>query len=402
MSKNQRTRAAVRATTMTSSIHDTAPREIVGRDTTLRFSMQHQAAAFAALEVLESGDVDRVYCDYHDDFVVRRRASKGETFHFYQVKTKAKPNYQWTLREVFALKKSGQKSDKESLKAIQSSFAGKLLLHALTFKTACREVTLLTNVHFNDDVQTAVDELRSGKPASKPLCILIEKLGEIFEVELGKKAALEIASKLTLLPNVKYIGDPEKNFAIEAREAIFQYSEVDLSHEEAAKIASSLLALVQKKSMKSISGLTLTQLDDTVGIGLHDLLSILSVSPQSYRALIAGEDPKPLRTASFIQRRLSALGATDGMIEYASQAKVDWDIWLRTQRHTYLEMHLNFLLQTITEIRRKWMRSGGNFDVLNQSIADAMGTASVKNIQPLTQELVFGGVMADWVRNESA
>jgi hypothetical protein len=387
---------------MTSSIHDKAPRETVGRDTTLRFGMQHQAAAFAALEVLDSGDVDRVYCDYHDDFVVRRRASEGETYHFYQVKTKAKPNHQWSLREVFALKKSGQKTDNESLKAIQNSFAGKLLLHALTFKTMCRKVTLLTNVHFDDDVQAAVNELRTGKPASKAICLLIEKLGEIFEVELGKEAALEIASKFTLLPNVNYIGDPEKNFAVEAREAIFQYSEVDLSREEAAKIASGLLALVQKKSMKSISGLTPTQLDDTVGIGLHDLLSILSVSPQSYRALIAGEDPKPLRTASFIQRRLSALGAIDSMIEYASQTKVDWDIWLRTQRHIYPEMHLNFLFQTITEIRSKWMRSGGDFSVLNTSIADAMAGARVKNIQPLTLDLVFGGVMADWVRSESA
>ena len=385
-----------------TSIHDVAPREVVGRETMLRFNMQHQAAAYAALEVLESGDVDRVYCDYHDDFVVRRQSSAGTNYHFYQVKTKGKANHLWSLREIFALKKSGQKADKGSLQAIQNSFAGKLLLHALTFKTACREVTLLTNIHFSDDVLNAVQELQSGRPTSKTICFLIEKLGDIFEAELGKDAAIEIARKLSLLANVKYIGDPEKTFALEAREAIFLYSDVDLTREEAAKIASGLLALVQKKSMTSIKGMTPDKLDDSVGIGLQDLLSILSVTPATYRALVGGADPKPLRTASFLQRRLSALGAEENMVEYATQAKVDWDIWLRNARHIYPESQLNFLLQTITEIRAKWMRSGGDFDVLNQAITDTMSSANDQSIQALTPGLLFGGVMADWVRKESA
>jgi len=385
-----------------TSIHDVEPREVVGRETMLRFHMQHQAAAYAALEVLESGDVDRIYCDYHDDFVARRQSSTGIIYHFYQVKTKGKANHLWSLRQVFALKKSGQKADKGSLQAIQNSFAGKLLLHALTFKTACREVTLLTNVHFNDEVLSAVKELQSGKPTSKTICFLIEKLGDIFETELGEDAAIEIAKKLSLLPNVKYIGDPEKTFAAAAREAIFRYSEVDLTREEAAKIASGLLALVQKKSMTSLEGITQDKLDDSVGIGLQDLLSILSVTPQTYRALVAGEDPRPLRTASFLQRRLSSLGAQESMVEFATQAKVDWDIWLRNARHTYPESQLNFLLQTIAEIRTKWMRSGGEFIVLNQAITDTMSRASDQSIQALTSDLLFGGVMADWVRKESA
>ena len=368
----------------------------------LRFNMQHQAAAYAALEVLESGDVDRVYCDYHDDFVVRRQSPAGTNYHFYQVKTKGKANHLWSLSEVFALKKSGQNGDRDSLQAVQNSFAGKLLLHALTFKTACREVTLLTNVHFSDDVVNAVQELQSGKPTSKTICFLIERMGDIFEAELGKDAAIKIARKLSLLPNVKYIGESEKIFAAETREAIFQYSEVDLTHEEAAQIASGLLALVQKKSMTSIKAMTPDKLDDSVGIGLQDLLSILSVTPQTYRALVTGADPKPLRTASFLQRRLSALDAEEDMIEFATRAKVDWDIWLRNARHTYPESELNFLLQTITDIRTQWMRSSGEWSVLDQAITKSMAGTSAQNIQALTRDLLFGGVMADWVRKESA
>jgi len=152
--------------------------------------------------------------------------------------------------------------------------------------------------------------------------------------------------------------------------------------------------------MTSLKGITQDKLDDSVGIGLQDLLSILSVTPQTYRALVAGADPKPLRTASFLQRRLSSLGAEESMVEYATQAKVNWDIWLRNARHTYPESQLNFLLQTIAEIRTKWMRSCGEFDVLNQAITGTMSSA--QSISALTVDLLFGGVMADWVRKESA
>lgn len=368
----------------------------------LRFAMQHQAAAYATLEVLESGEVDKIYCDYHDDFVVRRQASGTTTFHFYQVKTKEKTNYQWSLQEIFALKKRGQKSDPESLQAIQNSFAGKLMLHALTFKSACREVTLLTNVHFKDDVLNAIKEIQSGKPTSKEICFLIEKLGAIFEVELGHEAALDIAKKLTLLANVDYIGDQQNNFATKAREAIWKYSEIDLSHNEASKIAADLVSLVEKKSISSIKGIKPDELDDVVGIGLNDLLSVLSISRQTYDALLAGEDPKALKTASFIQRRLSSAGMTQEMIEYASQKKVEWDIWLRTARHVYTEMDLNFLLEEINKIRRKWLLAGGDFGELREKISEFLHDSNLKKAMPLTAELLFGGVMADWVRKESA
>src|SRR5690606_18737475 len=50
-------------------IHEKEPRETVGRNTVARFRMQFQPAAYAALEILSGKEIDRVYCDYHDDFV---------------------------------------------------------------------------------------------------------------------------------------------------------------------------------------------------------------------------------------------------------------------------------------------------------------------------------------------
>jgi hypothetical protein len=192
------------------------------------------------------------------------------------------------------------------------------------------------------------------------------------------------------------------DFAVAAREAIFRYSEIDLEHHEASEIAAGLVSLVGRKSIVSLEGLTPDKLDDTVGVGLSDLLAILSISSEAYHALLAGDDPKVLKTASFIQRKLKAAGATDSMIEFASQQKVQWDIWLRNARHAYLEFNLNFLLQRIDELRADWLAKGGQFQHLYNLIEAACEEMQVKEFATLNKELVTGGVIAAWVRKESA
>lgn len=114
-------------------IHEKAPRETVGRETTNRFRMQFQAAAFAALEILSGKGVDRVYCDYHDDFVVRQNIDGVTEYHFFQVKTKGRANQQWNVDEVFSLKKRGKLDTEEKLAAIRDSIAGKLFVHTIEF-----------------------------------------------------------------------------------------------------------------------------------------------------------------------------------------------------------------------------------------------------------------------------
>ena len=125
-------------------IHERAPRETVGRDTVMRFRMQFQAAAFAALEILRGKEVDRIYCDYHDDFVVRRTYAGIVEYHFFQVKTKGKANQQWDIDGIFALKKRGALDTAEKLEAIRGSIAGKLFVHTIEFGEQCREVSVLS------------------------------------------------------------------------------------------------------------------------------------------------------------------------------------------------------------------------------------------------------------------
>ncbi len=69
-------------------LHEVDPREQDGRDTLSRYKAQTRAASLASLEILENNTVDRVFCDWHDDFVVRKVIDGKTHYHFFQVKTK--------------------------------------------------------------------------------------------------------------------------------------------------------------------------------------------------------------------------------------------------------------------------------------------------------------------------
>ena len=381
-------------------LHNAPPRETIGRETALRFRMQYQAAAYAALEILQGGGVDRVYCDYHDDFVVRHSTESGPSYHFFQVKTKSKLSQQWTLVEVFALKKTGALDTEEKLQNIRDSIAGKLFAHTVQFGEQCRAVTILSNVHFKDDVEQAVEALQAGSSSKPHLSRLLDKFGSIFApgktltpVELKKAQA-----KLSLAPGVHHIGDTLEPFTVAARQAIWTYSEIDLRSHEIDEIARSLVELVMTKSCERISGCTTTDLDQATAVSLKDLLDVLSISTPVYENLLAGHDPQAIKSASILQRKLKQAGASEASIETASRQKVAWDVWLRTNRHVHTEMDLEALLQEIETACTNWLLAGGRLIDLRALLAQLLATDFSKGFKTLDGDLLFGAVMAAMVR----
>lgn len=386
-----------------TSIEIVAPPEGVGRETVLRFDMQFQAAAYAALQILEGKGIDCVYCDYHDDFVVRRVVNGETTYHFFQVKTKAKLNHQWTLAEVFAFKKSGQKSDADSLTKIRKSFAGKLLLHGILFDETCSGATLLSNVHFNDEVINAVEALRGKAPRCKASKFLSENFSAIFTLKpaASTEAVAQILSKLSLQPSVDYIGRERDVFARAARSAIYQYSEIDLDHQETEELANGLVDLVYRKSKVPLEDVAPTDISSRIGVGLDDLLEVLSISRAAYDALLGGVDSKVLKQASVIQRWLKRAGAREEMIEFASQQKVAWDIWLRNARHIYSPMDLAVLLDSVDKIYDKWAKDDSGFQSLNELLEALSQNLAIQKFEGLGRELLFGAISSVVVRRLS-
>lgn len=387
--------------TATDVLIDVAPKEEVGRETLSRYDMQFQAAAFAALEILEGGEVLCVYCDYHDDFVVKRQKGRLITYHFFQVKTKGKLNHQWSLLEVLAFKKKGQTVDDDALGKIRSSFIGKLLEQGVRFGDACFAVTLLSNVHFHDDVVTVVEEWRARKKESKPSKLVVENFSRIFGIdpEWAEIDVQNTLAKVALSPGVTYIGSDRERFVNASRTAIYKFSEVDLDFFEITDLANNLLDMVYQRSKGSLAGVDVKAIESRAGIVLDDLLKVLSISPTAYRALLAGEDVKVIKTASILQRVLKLSGASPQMIEFASVQKVAWDVWFRNARHSYSDLDLALLLQNLDDTCRKWRLAGATFDGLDGLIEKFLGGPSVGKFAGLTREMVFGGVCAALVRS---
>ena len=382
------------------TIHEKAPRETVGRDVVVRFRMQFQAAAFAALEILSGKEVDRIYCDYHDDFVVRKTVAGVVEYHFFQVKTKGKPNEQWDVDEVFALKKKGALDTKDKLEAIRNSIAGKLLVHTIEFGDQCREVTLLTNVHFKDEVHDVVADLSAGSSAKKYTRQLIEKFGDIISPKSPlSPAQVEAArKKLSLLSNVQYIGDTLEAFGVAAHHAIWKHSEIALHQHEVERIARSLVTLVEERSCAPIGGLSKADIEVATGVGLEDLLQVLSISTQVYHTLLQGGDPDAIKNASILQRKLKEAGTSEAMIESASRAKVSWDVWMRNARHTFPDFKLDLLLEEIDKKCRAWLLGGGALADLEKCITELLDSAVGKQFPALDVDLLFGALCAAIVR----
>lgn len=382
------------------TIHDVALREVAGRTTVSRFRMQFQAAAYASLEILSGKEVDRVYCDYQDDFVVRRTVAGNVEYHFFQVKTKGRANQQWNVDEVFSLKKKGALDTEGKFEAIRQSMAGKLFVHTIEFGDQCREVTVLSNVHFDEDVHSVVESLSTGSSGKKYITQFIERFAEI--VSPGKPLTSEVLEaarkKLTLHGSVHYLGETLEAFGIAAHNAIWQHSEIDLHKHEVDEIANSLVTLITKKSCSPISGLSKADIDLATGVGLDDLLKVLSISTQVYKNLLAGDDPSAIKAASILQRKLKEAGASESMIEDASQAKVSWDVWVRSARHTFPDFTFNLLLDEIDKKCGAWLLGGGVLSDLEQFVVDVLDSNLGKKFTTLNTDLVFGAFCASIVR----
>lgn len=379
------------------------PTEDVGRDTLSRYDMQFQAAAYAALQILEGKEVDCVYCDFHDDFVVRRVVDGNTAYHFFQVKTKQKLNHQWSLNEVFAFKARGQKADPESLAKVRESFGGKLLLHGIVFDDVCTEATLLSNVYFADDVVEAVEQLCGKVPVGKAADFLYTNFSAIFSIApvLSDEKTGDLLSKLSLRPAVSYIDKDRDAFANAARSALYQYSEIDLTFYETKELANGLVDLVSRKSKAPLAGVAVGDIGARVGVGIDDLLEVLSISRAAYDALLKGAEPKALKQASAIQRWLKNAGAGDAMIEFVSQKKVDWDIWLRNARHIYSPLDLNQLLDQLDKLYAQWAKSGDGFPSLNQLLEDLVLEPFLTRFSGLDRELLFGAIASVVVKVSS-
>ena len=397
-------------------LHQVPPREVTGRDVIERFRVQFRAAGLACLKILEGKNIDRVFCDFHDDYVVREIMNGAKIYHFVQVKTKSAKKHQWRRLELFGLPKRLPKKPHKDLhlpgghpppgekdcEKITSSFIGRLLIHTANFKDACASVTFETNVHFHEDVESIDVALKSANFNEPTLRYLADNYAAICGSN-GPATPPEIERRLGLIRlsgENHHLHPHDHQFEVAAKQAIFDRCEVDLTHTEGIELAIKLLELVQKKSSgKTLHTMTPGELELTVSVGIEDLLGLLPISISAYHSLANGGDKYALKNASILQRKLGK--ASPEVVDAASKWKVDWDNWVRNYRHLH-EVDLVFLQNDLNGIYARWAGGQIAFNGLKDEISSLLTKMQDSPIAPLLSEtLLLGGIMSELVRSEA-
>ncbi|CFQ34246.1 dsDNA nuclease domain-containing protein [Yersinia bercovieri] len=379
------------------------PREQSGRDSFARYRAQVRSAAIAALQMLSSTTIDRVYCDLHDDVVVRKKDENGLTYVFYQVKTRAKQNKNWTLGEVFGIQ---PKKNTICDKSIKESFVGKMLLHTIIFDRHCNSVIFQTNIHNDDNIEDLLSDIENGIYANKFSRIFLERFNNIYPNEiatpLSENEIKERLSKLKFENDVHYLKDDSSYFAPLARERIYQYSEIDLTHIESNDIIIKLLELISSKSSGVIKPFTKESIENSAAVSINDLLPLLSLSKEAYEQILQGGDPKAIKSVSIIQRTLLSAGASLEDVTFCSKCKTEWDVWYRNNRHNMSEIDLRFIVNKVRELLRNVQSSkdqsltlGNLYTPLKQLLTELK---SLELEFDLTTEMLFGAVFSELVK----
>lgn len=388
-------------------LHTKKPREQSGRDSFSRFKAQTRSAAIASLSILEGKDTDWVFCDFHDDFVVRKKNSTGISYLFYQVKTKGKQNHNWTVNELIGIH-SRKSLEKQDCQKIKESFIGKLLLHTIVFDGYCNAVIFQTNINNTDEVEVFFEDIKKNKFENKNTKILIERFNEIFEEELESKITEDIIKeklkKIEFDTDVEYLKEKKDSFESLIRAEIYNFSEVDLTQAESKEIIIKLLELVEKKSSGIIKELTKEDIESLAGISIKELLEILSITFDAYEILLKNGDPNAVKSASIIQRILSASGAGKDTIEYCSRCKSEWDVWLRNARHSVPEFELQMIISGIRQILNSSMGFDNslNVELLSKPIKTYYKELLEEDsLYGLNKDLILGGVFAEVVKGRA-
>ena len=389
-------------------LHTKKPREQDGRDSFSRYRAQVRSAAIASLAILEGQNIDRIYCDLHDDFVVRRKEENGFSYIFYQVKTKGKQNHNWSLNEVFGLNSKLKKQDKQCPDKIKNSFAGKLLLHTIVFNSFCNSVVFQTNIHNSDDVDDFVTDVESNNFSNKFVEVVVSKFNKCYENDLGKQLTedeiKENLRKLRFETDVQHLKEKNNNFRPLVGDKIYEYSEVDLNRAELEEIILKLLDLIENKSSTIIKDLSPESLEKHAGVSIDDLLSVLSISKDAYYNLLESGDNRAIKSASIIQRTLRSSGAGSEEIEYCSRCKTNWDLWFREKRHNILEFDLRAITNKIKKMFRDATIQGNNIELasLREPIESTQKELEEQGLlYGLNSDLLLGAFFSELVRGKS-
>jgi hypothetical protein len=318
------------------------PRERAGAQTGRKFEYQYERTARATLDLLsDSTQHVCVYCDWHDDYVVET-GNPPTRYLFHQVKGRKSSQGAWTFGDFFGVRlKKSKTPAKKAPEVSNEAIVPRMLKHYENFGNNCGGIAFVTNAGLHPDLSGFLEAIgQSPDVASLPPAarIAFDHVARAYASETPPLAASPV-DLFTWLKSLVVHTDQghieEADAALrEIAAVVFDYSEIDLGQRQAKVIARQIVEQVRRKV--SHDSTVVPAADEHLrrdkGIVVTELLSVLSLSTDAYKALKAGTSSETVRTLSRLQRFCDKHGWQSHIVAI-SEYKARWDIWRTIERH---------------------------------------------------------------------
>jgi hypothetical protein len=383
------------------------PRERAGAQTGRKYEYQYERTARAALDLLSDGTPHIcVYCDWHDDYVIET-GNPPTRYIFHQVKGRTSSQGPWSFREFFGVslkKKKG--SAKKPATVNETTVAPRMLLHYQNFSTNCAGVAFVTNVGIEPELRTFLEAVAHSATVDDLPADARIAFDHLAQAYAATAPPLSTAADLfTWIQGMKVHTDQGQMenadiALLEIAVVVEEYSEIDLGMRQAKQIAREIVGRVRSKVANDTTAVPAhdEQLRGDKGIVVGELLGVLSLSPQAYEALKAGEGKDAVKTVSRLQRFCAHNDAMRPFLVQICACKAKWDAWRTVERHNLL----NNLDYVQLEVRaHEVLQTNPDMTKVITEAKDIAKQFAALGVTPLTPEHVVGLIFSLAAQSEA-
>lgn len=319
------------------------PRERAGAQTGRKYEYQYERTARAALDLLSDGTkYVCVYCDWHDDYVVET-GDPPTRYVFHQVKGRTSSQGPWTFGDFFGVRLKKAKAVAKKPPAVSDdAIVPRMLAHYDCFGDNCAGIAFVTNAGLHPSLSGFLAAVAaSADVASLPpdVRIAFDHVARAYSATLPPLASSSgdlLAWMRSLVVHTDQ-GQLESSDAalLEIAAVVTDLSEIDLRQRQAKLIARQVVERVRLKVSHSATVVPASddQLRQDRGIVVTELLSVLSLSIEAYKALKGGASTDAVKTLSRLQRFCDKHPVLKEQIVAIAGFKARWDVWRTIERH---------------------------------------------------------------------
>lgn len=383
------------------------PRERAGAQTGRRYEYQYERTARAALDLLGDGTKHVcVYCDWHDDYVVET-GDPPTRYLFHQVKGRKSSQGAWTFGEFFGVRLKKAKAIAKKPPAVSDdAIMPRMLMHYGNFADNCAGIAFVTNAGLNPELTgflAAVAAAAEVTSLPTDARIAFDHVARAYAAATPPMVAspddlLTCLRSLVVHTDQGQLDSPDAAL-LEIAAVVADLSEIDLRQRQAKVIARQVVERVRLKVSHSTTVVPAPdeQLRQDKGIVVAELLSVLSLSTEAYKALKGGASSDTVKTLSRLQRFCDKHPRLQEHIVPISQFKAQWDVWRTIERHNVSGADFLLLEGRANEVLKGEM-------TIERVVAEAKDIAKQfagVGVTPLTPEDVLGLIFSKAALSEA-